>query len=341
MNVLVMVCGLTEALNASFVLKQLQKTSGADLSAICLVYGRRVSMPDALRHETLQYCGLFHNWASIVDLCDLSDAIATPGGERNQYSSNIMSAIGEQRIDVIVTHSPDKLPERAILQCFPEARIILFDNGLDSHVPRTIADDPWSEVRTISRSDFDQIDQAWYLVGDLLDIPPHAKAIGKVMATEEYIAHLGAFRSVIADLYAYIPAHETYSLIIGSSFYRSKFITFEEEASLYKSLVDKVTGEGGRVIFKEHPRSFDRPLLQAQDNLIIIRDRLPIEFLATLFSIEKSYSISSTALLILKKLFDIEPTLIGQETPVYRLAHVHLLFNAIERMRPRTDIQQT
>lgn len=329
-SAIVLASGPTEIIMAAFLLRQLP------VAARLIIYGAQISLSERLKAETLTMARLVFPWTAILDAsAELNQAAALPISERGMAASLVRQFIGGET-SLILTHSPDKLPERAVLDAFPDAAIITYDNGLYSHLPRSLREDnsAWKETTTINGKDFARIEDSFYFLGGILPVPPPmASGTYSVVDRKKYSAHLESLKSAFAPFFRSLVSAaggRPVDLLLGTSYYRIKIITHAEESRIYSEYARSILAdESAFVIFKDHPRANDLPLLAADERIAVANTALPVEMLPLFCNVRSSASIGSTALLTLSKLFDIPPFVLGRTSPPSKIAHVKLLMDHI------------
>jgi hypothetical protein len=308
---IVLACGLSELFACSWAIAN--GHAGRSARNILIIYGQKLSMPTDHRRETLALANRFGDWANVFDLTDEGSSIEwgrlrAPAPVGDELRASLEGA------GCIMTHTLWRHPEQAILDLCPTAEITLYDNGLDSHIDRPVVDNA-DHAAAIRRKDFDRIRTAIYALGDLLPVPAFAQALKPVVPTGASMrAHIGSLAAGLAGDLARLPGPPgAAALVIGTSLYRGGKITREAEADIYRRRISELRRDGLSVVCKEHPRA-SSPLLDAADGAqIALRTSLPIEFLPLTMDIRLSSSLSSSALLTLKKLFAIPAELLGGE----------------------------
>lgn len=325
---LYLVCGLAEVWTCAALRASLSEGSGTD---IIVLYGMPISIPALLRSETLAHAGDFYSWARIVDAVDITQSLTvTDTKPSDEARREFKERLGVKTCDVIYTHSPHLLAEQSIMGMYPEARIILFDNGLQSHVTKEIYLGPPDPLKSgkISQNVLDRVVTAYFsLFGDL-PIPDHLCSIPCEEIPSDWL--LNVARGAVASVSLPHPDLSS-ALILGTSFYRSNLVTYEEEKRVYLSLIESLISCGEEsILYKEHPRANREPLVGKSKSVQHIESPMPVELLPLNLNIHSSYSISSTALLTLKKLFGIPSYTIGRDLPlVSKLKHVRMLHTAV------------
>lgn len=309
---IIFACGLAELLTCGLLIEQ--HLAPADRTTLVL-YGRRVSMPLLHCKETLEYANWFVETDRVIDLVDASDAIAN--GEAVQAPADLLAAYAELFADAdeIMMHTLWKAPETTFLKMCANASIILFDNGLESHAPRrSVPDDTPEATVGLRGRDRERITLACYSVGDYL--PPPAFVDGVRTLTPDAAAmkaHLEAVgaRGPLRLLDETLPKAEgKAALLFGTSFFRTDRVTLEDEARVYAKAADAFGKDGLLVIMKEHPRA---PQAICYGNAFPIHTSLPVEFIPEIRPVAITASISSTALLTVRKLFGAPYRLLGDE----------------------------
>lgn len=309
----VLACGLAELVTVRGAALALGARPGR---TILVLYGRPISMPPAHRNEVMRHAGIFGAWDHIIDACEFPAEAYE--GDRHA----LLAALGNdievlREASTVFTHTLWKPFERALLQLMPNAQLILFDNGLDSHQPRKIEESPQPNTsNTIDSRDASRTALRFYSLGDLLGVPEHLGDSPVAIPTGEDLAGLYREASLACGgelLGSVVPqAGPPLLLAIGTSFNRLPRVSFEEEADIYRRLANWAHDRGYQVLFKEHPRSH-APVAEAPGVADIVwRSSLPIELAAAgARDVAIAASVSSTALLTMFKAFGTEARLVG------------------------------
>lgn len=308
---IVLACGLSELVTCSWAIAH--GHAGDRARNVLIIYGQKLSMPTEHLRETLALSNRFGEWSKVFDLTDEGGPIEwgrlrAPAPVTEELRAAIEGA------DQVMTHTLWRHPEQEILDLCPDAEIILYDNGLDSHIDRPVINS-LDHCAAIRRKDLHRTRTAIYALGDLLPLPAFAKGLQPVIPTGKSLrAHIESLAAGLSENLARLPHPSgAAALIIGTSLYRGGKIAREAEAAIYRRRISELRQDGLSVVCKEHPRA-SLPLLDGADNAqIALRTSLPIEFLPLTMNIGLSSSLSSSALLTLKKLFAIPAELLGGE----------------------------
>lgn len=314
---LALVCGLAEMLTVAAIR---DATPDDGPVALCL-YGAPIAMPDALRRQSLADANLFGPWAHVYD-CVIDEP------------ATVLSEIVP---DTILTHTLGGALMAALFAQFPHASIDLFDNGLASHLDRPVVDNPTISRSEVPRPHLDRVVRAWLTLADQLPIPAHlahtplARVPGEKL---HQVARAALVRMRPED--APEPDQRPARLILGTAFYRSGAMAYDDERRLYRELVAHLKGSGDEpILYKEHPRASLEPLLSARDGIEVVASRMPVEVWAEARPIIESYSISSTALLTLQRFYGCRSRTIGSLMDMSKvLPQVALAHQAIEPFSP-------
>lgn len=281
-----------------------------------IVYGRNVSMPPQHVRRTLELVNRFWAWSGVTDLTEWSERISRDitVGTLPELPDDAVQIISQA--DEVCLHTLWRPFEKFILDLAPRARIFLFDNGLDSHLERAVAvsEDDLAQGR-IRRSDLKRVDRFMYTLGDMIPPPSFAQE-GLISVPragelrEHYRLMAGKAGLVSRSGHGEAPS----ALSLGTSFYRLGKFAVEDEAAVYSRFHKDVRDLGYGVIWKSHPRT-GKGLMQGSDNALSepLDQSLPIEFLPLQSNIALSGSMSSTALLTLKKAFGIPFVVLGSQ----------------------------
>ena len=334
-RVLALVCGPTEVMHCAFVLHRLNRPI---TEAKLVLYGAKVSVPPALRTETLKVASLFYDWTSILDICDECDSIIeSDPNQRLKTFAEIRKRIGESEVDLILAHSIDKLPERAILGAYPKAAIIVYDGGIYSYLPRRISRDnsAWKHILTVNAADIPRVEEAYFtLLGDMSapayvpvdvvrDIAP-AEYRRRLEGTWERVAHLPDFRMNVGDSNCHV--------LLGSTFHRIGAMQYEDEREIYRRQLARVLErEADVVLFKGKPRQHRESFIDETKNVRVVSTHLAAEFLPLAYKVVGVSGMHSTALLTYRRLFGIEPEVLGRELQLAdRIPQLKLLMQSLD-----------
>lgn len=328
---LYLVCGLAEVWTCAALRHASEGEGGND---IVVVYGLPVSVPDELRRDTLDMARAFYPWSVIVDAVDLTPALASPDPVLVAGAmAQLRARIGLTHVDEIFTHTLFKPAEQSILQAYTAARIVLFDNGTSSHVDRIVysGSPEFAKSMRVPEALLLRTRAAYFsLLGEL----PTPSYLSKVPCREicrDWL--LKAARSAFAAApHEFATQHSSPPvLVLGKAYYRTPHISYADERLVYTSLIANLRQRGEKsIVYKEHPRANQQPLLGPSDGVQRLKSRMPVEIwpLATQFT--ATYSIASTALLTMRKLFDIPAFAIGRQLPIVKkIAQIRLVHDAV------------
>lgn len=253
--------------------------------AVCL-YGQPISVPPELRAQSLADAALFGPWDRVIDAAGRDPAPALKGLDP----------------EIILTDRPWGEPEQAVFARFPRARLEVFDNGLVTHLPRTLPDDVHARIGKV-----------WLTLADVLPPPPWAGTLAIAAIPPADLRAAAAEALARAGPGAVDPGDgRPARLILGTAFYRIHRVSHARERELHQRLVEALWREGdGPILYKEHPRANLPPLLDELDGVIPIPSRLPVELWAEARPISTAYSLSSTALLTLAHAWSVDSRVIG------------------------------
>lgn len=310
----VFACGLTELMTYRVFLSELALPP-ADRTTLVL-YGRTISMPARHLTETRARARLFGDWSHIIDITDQSDALA------RESNADLRCTVGEHVADLlrvadeIFVHTLWKRIERSFLDACPDAQVYVFDNGLDSHLDRRIVRPGETGLKDgdIRVADLARVERAMFTLGDMIDPPGFMAQMPVIVpgasVMREQFAALAARLSSDGPLNSI--GHEARTaLFLGTSFFRRPDVEFEEEKSIYDRAMAAAQRAGFRAMVKDHPRT-PRPMLERDGaDIAPLSASIPIECIAVRARIDATASISSTALLTMKKAFGIPCALLG------------------------------
>lgn len=178
-------------------------------------------------------------------------------------------------------------PDRFLLESYPDARVILFEDGVLTYtrpwadayrlrsgsretvryLARRIVGDPrarvkafHSETRLFGRRRRAP-DASYLLLGDALGVPRVHRAIAHVV---DPAVLRGVLESIPVDRAMPDPGDRPRALILGANFSAWDVIPYEAELALYADIVTRVANGGYEVWWKDHPRILEpfHPALQ-------------------------------------------------------------------------------
>lgn len=274
---LALVCGLAEMFTCAAIRAAAPQDGG---EAACL-YGKPLSVPPDLQAQTLADAALFGPWDQVAD------AIAEP-------PPRALKGLTPQ---TLLSHSPWGEFEQTVLSRYPRARVEVFDNGLVTHLERAVPD----EVRA-------RVSRVWLTLAGDLPRPAWMEGLEVVEIPAE--AMRAAARSALERAGPAAPGGgdgRPARLVLGTAFYRIGRFTHGQERDLHRRLIDALWRESDApILYKEHPRASQSPLLDELDGVLPIRSRLPVELWAEARPIRAAYSLSSTALLTLARVWGVD-----------------------------------
>jgi hypothetical protein len=312
------------------------ETQAAD--DIAVLFGFPVSLPPDLQQAFLAHADVFGDWA------ETTVALFEPETPEEAIQQRFRDLVADRRIERIFVHSLSKPIERAVFALWPDAEIILFDNGLSSHISRRLeprdGSSPWQFVR---REALAQVKEAWFTLGEFLE-PPAVLGEDRPRDLPPQMLRR-AIRSALERLDARGEApptsEEPRDLILGTAFFRTGRVGFKKERAAYLELLSDLKAEGRPTpLFKPHPRQGEKPILTAEDGVEVIDSHLPVELWAERQAISRSFSIASSGLLTLKLLNQTPGIRFARKTirPVRKAArHVRLLDRWCPEWAPRWE----
>jgi hypothetical protein len=232
----------------------------------------------ALRRTLEQLGGLYqecHRFVWIDDL--LSDLDRFDDREFEAAMRGVRDRIGVDSPAEVWVCYPWIGPDRFLLECYPAARVVLFEDGVLTYtrpwsgayrlrsttretvrfVARRLSGDPRAKVRAF-RSEArlfgtrrPALVASYLLLGDTLGIPAPHRRIG-------YVVDPAVLRSVLES----IPVDRSTpdrgdgprALVLGANFSAWNLIRTADELSLYAGIVRQVADAGYDVWWKDHPR---------------------------------------------------------------------------------------
>ena len=343
-RILALATAPTEIMHCAFVLQRLE-SRGADVTATLAIYGAKVSVPEPLRVEMLAQAKLFYEWARVLDFCEGTDEIMKADG-RSEAIAVARTRLEQEGVDLILTSSIDKLPERAIISAFPDAGIVLYDNGMYTYLERNVFADSsaWKEVLTVNASDLERVVEGYFTL--LEEIPPPSYLKSTTLhgfGAGEYQERLRSLWPQIRNLPDFqlgIGEQEACHLMLGSSFHRIRQMTYQEERLIYvKHAMSVLRRDNEVILYKAKPRQHERfaSFLQEGERIRVIGSYLPAEFLPLAYNVVGVSSLYSSALLSLPMVFGMKAELLLKRDSIVadRLPHVRLLVEQFEKAAQR------
>ena len=258
-------------------------------------------------------------WLGIVDAFDLFKAVPRKPGQwrLDQCIRELRARIGLERIDELWLCWVSRPSEKLVLEAYPEARVMLYEDGLTSYMPqarpmrREPAPAPWLRMAPAPlrrwldphaparrfrrhRSGIDpvhlrRIDGAWMLLADswpapspMQDVPRHPIDQARLAATLRACQTIPSVAGFDAA-----PRTRPTVLVLGQTLSRWGAISRDDELAIYAGVVALAVERGYDVWWKEHPRSrepfFDDLSAQAPANRLRRLElpyALPIELVA-------------------------------------------------------------
>ncbi len=175
---------------------------------------------------------------------------------------------------------------------------VFFDNGLSSY---------WRHDADI-KSEFERYgvafpSEAFLSLSPGLPTPPYLSAIPQTPLDYADYAEIYARIAMAARIKppgGWLANH----VVLGTSLFRIKRISWEEERDIYRRLIDAIRREkDAAVTFKAHPRASDRPLLTEADGADVLETGVPVEAFIKPGATGRAYSISSTSLFTMQHYF--------------------------------------
>ena len=343
-RVLALATAPAEIMHCAFVLDRLKRRD-TGIEASLAIYGAKISVPEPLRVEMLAQAGLFYDWTRVIDFCDGTDAIMA-SDSRPEAIAVARNRLEHDGVDLILTSSIDKLPERAIISAFPQAAIVLYDNGMYTYLQRSVSADnsAWKEALTVNASDLARLVEGHLTLLEVLPRPSYLNGTTLLgFGPEEYrkgLQKIWPKVRTLPDFQLDIGEQATCHLMLGSSFHRIRQMTYREEKAFHLNHAVTVIRRGNDVIlFKAKPRQHEQfpPYLLEADRVRMIGSHLPAEFLPLAYNVVGVSSLYSTGLLSLPMIFGMKAELLLPKDSFVaeRLPHVRLLVEQFEKAAQR------
>jgi hypothetical protein len=307
-------CGISELVTCTWVTGALDEGRAVDYEDVLLVYGKRISMPIPHVETTLRLGFDLGKFSHVEDVTDWSENVSNALFDRREAPRHERAIEWLTNADEIYLHTIWNTFERHILELAPRASLVLYDNGLDSHLERAIVDvvdDPASLV--IRSHDLSRVSRFVYTIGDYVPIPefanPGRTIVPSAAGLNDHYRHVASTLHVSASPES--RDNNPVVLSIGTSFYRMKKFDARVEETVYNEFHRDAAKNGYQVLWKPHPRA----VLQFETNDAHWQpfdQSIPIELLPSLSDVSFSGSMSSTALITLKKVYGIPYILLGR-----------------------------
>lgn len=227
-----------------------------------------------------------------------------------------------------------------ILYAFPEAEVILYEDGGEEYIPQTVTcgRNRWRDLRPsgwlggikreashwnrrpecmeldgVCGRDLARVNTVYSFLGHYLDMPDYLKAVPRALLRKEVLAD--CFR-LLAERFAKEQCPQPprgnaglVALFLPQPF-ATLFLTPEDEYALYCRALLCLQARGYTVLWKEHPQEATSLAGQLQEQLgddtlqiLNIRQLLPVECLVSGWSLDAVVSVSSASLLYLHGLY--------------------------------------
>jgi len=283
---------------------------------IVCFFGSKGSIPPKLYNEFIQLSSRLKHQI-VIDAVEVSgcvSAFAQPA-TLGDIVEAIRSLFDGLSITEIFTNSLEKGFIAGAMKLFPDARVAVYDNGLVSHLDMPIYTGEWRIRRRragpIAQESMSRVEIAYFSLLEHLPVPAQlaGKEVRGISAEALRLATQEAHDNW-ADLVPRLPSDYT-EILIGTSFYKTERISFEEERNAYLGVVERLSERGRKVAYKEHPRATERPLLTTADNVMVIDSSIPVEVICQDNPFLDAYSISSSSLFTLNKMMGTRMHAIG------------------------------
>jgi hypothetical protein len=242
----------------------------------------------ALRETLERLAGLYnelHRFVWIDDL--LAELHRFDDVELDAAIGAVRERIGVGSAADVWVNYPWSGPDRFLLEAYPDARVILFEDGVltytrpwaDAHrlrsttretlryVARRVVRDPYARVKAFHSETrlFGRrrraLHASYLLLGDLLGVPRVHRTIAHVI---EPAILRGVLESVPVDRAMPDRGDRPRALILGANFSAWNVIPLADELAMYADIVTRVADGGYEVWWKDHPRILEpfHPALQ-------------------------------------------------------------------------------
>lgn len=239
------------------------------------------------------------------------------------YQEGILRAIGEP-VEVICTWTLYNRFEQLVMETYPDADVVMYEDGYSLYVARPIANSlspqQSAEERLVSvmtRSGVApehilRVVQIPHILGGGVEKPKYLADcnfvdIGTSVFHEMMLKvaqELGVNWSVNA-----IWEEQKIALLIGTPLHQiAPSLSWERERDIYAIAAHRLIGEGYHVLWRDHPR-VKVPFAKSLSGMLPVKDfsvlqlpsSVPLEYVACMHKIDVSISIGSTAQMSMKK----------------------------------------
>jgi hypothetical protein len=284
-------------------------------------------------------------WRRVIEAFDLFRGVPRKPDQRrlDALIARVRERLGLDRIDELWLCWVTRPAEKLIMEAYPDARVMLYEDGLTSYLPMAcplrdadlgdaivaIAPKPvrrWLDAKRPARrfrrhrsrldpAHLRRIDGAWMLLADCWPAPPPLRGVPRHAVTRTTVADkLSACRSIasVAAFEAAVPDRPAV-LLLGQTLSRWGALPRDDELAIYDRAMGLALDRGYDVWWKEHPRAREPfyPELAARHpggrvRRLELPFALPVELVADRLRLAACISGISAALYYLARLCGID-----------------------------------
>lgn len=286
------VTGLSDLINFLAALQKHTRQSVDKISSVkAILFGQAISLPQALQNEFFDVAA--RAFPFLKTLMAPLERVSADGFDADGYAPPPhFEKNGPRTVFANGVHKPF---HQSFLTYLSPDEVCFFDNGLSSYAPHAANVEAHFTARGLPA-----IHKAYLTLHPPLPIPPYlSSAKASSLPLDVFVDIYATIRSAAPEI-NWLPEH----VILGTSLFRTKRISWDDERETYLRLIDHIrTKHDSEILFKAHPRALDRPLITDTDGVIVMENSAPVEAFARHGLPGTAYSISSTALITLPAQF--------------------------------------
>lgn len=241
----------------------------------------------ALQRAMRDVAAQAYPWTRIVEafdvLADVPRRIA--GGELARRIDALRARLGSRRVDELWLCWLSRPAERLVLEAFPDARIVFYEDGLTSYLPLAAIAAPQGPLAAVGAAidarvpalafrrhkgsiaprHAERVAEARMLLGDVWPAPEAlAHVPWKTVRPDALRATIDACRRIDA-VAAFVPPPQRERprvLVLGQALARFGALPRDAEQQVYAEAIRTIVTRGYDVLWKEHPRA-EQPFFDA------------------------------------------------------------------------------